>query len=182
MAKSMIYTRTGDGGTTSLVGGTRIGKDDVRLEAYGTVDELNAQLGLLRVFTGDVAGDDATELDMIQNKLFNIGAYLATEGADTCKGLDANDISLLEQWMDTMEESLPQLRSFVLPGGTRAAAEAHICRTVCRRAERRVITLGRSAQLDDNVVRCLNRLSDWLFVYSRWLTVRSGGREITWKP
>ena len=97
-------------------------------------------------------------------------------------GLAANHISLLELWMDTMEESLPQLRSFVLPGGTRAAAEAHICRTVCRRAERRVITLGRSAQLDDNVVRFLNRLSDWLFVYSRWLTVRSGGREITWKP
>lgn len=182
MAKSMIYTRTGDGGTTSLVGGKRIGKDDVRLEAYGTVDELNAHLGLLRVFTGDVAGDTSSELDSIQNKLFNIGAYLATEGAETCRGLDSADIIRLEEWMDAMEESLPPLKSFVLPGGTRAAAEAHICRTVCRRAERRVITLGRSAQIDDNVVKYLNRLSDWLFVYSRWLVVRSGGREITWKP
>ena len=182
MAKSMIYTRTGDGGTTSLVGGTRIGKDDVRLEAYGTVDELNSHLGLLRVFTGDVAGDSETELDSIQNKLFNVGAYLATEGAEVCRGLGTDDIARLEEWMDSMEEALPPLNSFVLPGGTRAAAEAHICRTVCRRAERRVITLGHSAQLDANVVKYLNRLSDWLFVYSRWLTVRSGAREITWKP
>lgn len=182
MAKSMIYTRTGDSGTTSLVGGTRVAKDDVRLEAYGTIDELNSQLGLLRVFTGDVAGDADSELDWIQNKLFNIGSYLATEGAPECRGLSADDAGRLEGWMDAMEDDLPQLKSFVLPGGTRAAAEAHICRTVCRRAERRVLTLGREVDLDQTVVKFLNRLSDWLFVYSRWLTVRSGAREITWKP
>ncbi len=182
MAKSMIYTRTGDAGTTSLVGGKRIEKDAPRLEAYGTIDELNAQIGLLRVFTGDVNDDRTTMLDLIQNQLFNIGAYLATEGADKCKGLEPRHIERLEESMDDMDAALPQLRSFVLPGGTRAAAEAHICRTVCRRAERRVLTLGRDERIDPDVLRFLNRLSDWLFVYSRWLTVRAGARELTWQP
>lgn len=182
MAKSMIYTRTGDAGTTSLVGGTRIEKDAERLEAYGTIDELNSQIGLLRVFTGDVNDDRTTMLDLIQNQLFNIGAYLANPVAEKCQGLEERHIVRLEESMDEMDAALPQLRSFVLPGGSRAAAEAHICRTVCRRAERRVITLGRSARIEPDVLKFLNRLSDWLFVYSRWLTLRAGGRELTWQP
>ncbi|MBD5317430.1 MAG: cob(I)yrinic acid a,c-diamide adenosyltransferase [Bacteroides sp.] len=181
MAKSNIYTRTGDEGMTSLVGGARIAKDDVRLEAYGTVDELNAQIGLLRVFTGAIADDPSSMLDFVQNRLFNIGAYLATPGAESCRGLSAADIECLEHSMDEMDEALPALRSFVLPGGTRAAAEAHICRTVCRRAERRVLTLGRTESVVPEVVKFLNRLSDWLFVYSRMLTVRAGVPEVMWK-
>lgn len=180
MEKSNIYTRTGDSGTTSLVGGTRIDKDDVRLEAYGTIDELNAQLGLLRVFTGDVSSQGNTMLDFIQNILFNIGAYLATAGAESCRGLDAECTERLEHSLDEIDSQLPELHSFVLPGGSRAAAEAHICRTVCRRAERRVLTLGRTAPIDPEVIRFLNRLSDWLFVFSRWLTIRAGAHEITW--
>lgn len=180
MEKSKIYTRTGDAGTTSLVGGQRIDKDDVRLEAYGTVDELNAHLGLLRVFTGDVAREGVTMLDFIQNRLFDIGCYLATDGATECRGVAAEEVEHLEHSMDEIDATLPELRSFVLPGGTRAAAEAHICRTVCRRAERRIITLSRTTEIDPMVIKFINRLSDWLFLYSRWLTVSAGVPEVTW--
>ena len=135
--KSIVYTATGDKGTTSLVGGKRVSKDDVRLEAYGTVDELNAHIGLLDNLH-NVPSDIKSFLRVIQNKLFNIGAYLATETAPGTKamGLDDDDIANIEHQIDLLDAELPPLRNFVLPGGSRISSRAQICRTVARRCER----------------------------------------------
>lgn len=182
MAKSFIYTRTGDLGTTSLIGGTRVSKDDARLEAYGTVDELSSSLGLLDTLS---AGTDATAgqvIEFIQNKLFNIGAYLASTDEREAKELSDNDVRFLEEEIDRLDGELPPLQSFILPGGCREAAQAHVCRTICRRAERRIVGLGRMGiDVDPRVIRFINRLSDWLFVFARHLNMLLNIEERPWQ-
>ena len=178
MKKSLIYTCTGDNGTTSLASGKRLPKDDIRIEAYGTVDELNSLIGTLAT-SSHLLPDESQMITFIQNKLFNIGAYLATEGA-TAPGIDSNDIARLERAIDAMDVELPPLRSFVLPGGTRVSTMAHVCRTVARRAERRIITLAHTAPVDTDLLRFINRLSDYLFVFARFNNVRNQVDEIFW--
>ena len=179
-----IYTRTGDLGTTSLVGGKRVAKDSVRLEAYGTVDELNSFIGLLMAFP-EVPPVVAETLVMVQNKLFNIGAYLATDNTDNPMtepmGIGHEVIAQLEERIDEMTDSLPEMRCFVLPGGSMASAQAQVCRAVCRRAERRVIALGAEARVDSGVIRFLNRLSDYLFTLARYLNHEAGVADTPWK-
>lgn len=177
--KSLLYTRTGDTGTTSLVGGQRIGKDSVRLEAYGTVDELNSWMGLLAAEATDSAVTDI--IYMVQNRLFDIGGYLATDGAEECRGLTNVHIERLEKSIDRLDAAVEPMHCFVLPGGTAASARAQIARTVCRRAERRIIVLGRDAALDERVVRFVNRLSDWLFAYARALNASAGVADKPWQ-
>ncbi len=179
-----IYTRTGDLGTTSLVGGQRVAKDSIRLEAYGTVDELNSYIGLLMATEG-VEEEVAKTLRAVQNKLFNIGAYLATDNSDSPmtepQGLGQETISYLENCIDRLTEQIPPMHCFVLPGGSLASAQAQVCRTVCRRAERRVITLGNNVRVDPSVIRYLNRLSDYLFTLARYLNHQAGVDDIPWE-
>ncbi len=175
-----IYTKTGDKGSTSLVGGTRVSKSHEKIEAYGTVDELNAWIGVLR----DNSSLDASESwQFIQDRLFTIGSLLASEPEQTKKqvpDLRESDIALLETWMDAMQ--LPPLRAFVLPGGHLPSSFAHVARTVCRRAERMVIRLEQSEEIHPLIIPYLNRLSDYLFMISRQWIVQEGIEEITWKP
>ncbi len=179
-----IYTRTGDLGTTSLVGGKRVSKSSVRLEAYGTVDELNSFIGLL-IATDGVDDDARRTLRTVQNKLFNLGAYLATDTADIPmaepQGLGQEAISYIEEHIDRLTEGLPEMRCFVLPGGTVASAQAQVCRAVCRRAERRVIALAAETRVDDVAIRYLNRLSDYLFTLARHLNHAAGVADIPWE-
>ncbi len=179
-----IYTRTGDKGQTSLLGGKRVPKDHARIEAYGTIDELNSHIGMLR----DLAGAHQRELLIsIQEKLFSLGSRLASasnEEADKFQvpHLEESDITALETAMDAMDAVLPDMRNFILPGGHPTVSQAHICRTVCRRAERLVVSIAEQEQLPGSVVRYLNRLSDLLFVLARWLGHTLGAEEIPWKP
>jgi len=181
--KSNVYTHTGDKGMTSLVGGKRIKKNDVRLEAYGTVDELNSNIGLLLSLVDN--SHDHDFLLTIQNKLFVIGSNLATDTSerDLSKGsiLEAEAVEFLEKEIDEIDIHLPKLKAFVLPGGTTAASQAHVCRTVCRRTERRILDLKEVAKVDDVICLYINRLSDYLFVLARKLTVNSGHKEYFWK-
>lgn len=184
MAKSNLYTGGGDSGTTSLVGGERVKKNSVRLDAYGTLDEFSAFLGALAADKGcteEVKG----QLMQVQNMLFNLGAYLATQAPageqPKVAGLDDARISHLEGWIDALDEQTPRIRAFVLPGGCEAAAKAHIARTVCRRAERRVLALAEEAYVDPLLLRYLNRLSDYLFILARYLNFMAGEEEIVWK-
>lgn len=185
---SKIYTRTGDEGTTSLVGGQRVPKDVLRIEAYGTVDELNAAIGLAIT---SIPGDApplralASRLTRVQHELFNLGSLLATEATDLRPGqpvVTAAEIKRLEEEMDEANLSLEPLRSFVLPGGCRLNAELHLCRTICRRAERRVVTLAAQEPLAPEAVAYLNRLSDALFVWSRLASLLLGQPETLWQP
>ena len=183
MKKSLVYTKTGDKGTTSLIGGTRIAKNHARLEAYGTVDELNTHLGMIRSFDID---DRCKEFIIhIQNHLFTIGAYLATDTnkSDLRSQLNTatNTIEALEFEIDNLEDVLPPLTQFVLPGGHPTVSSCHIARTVCRRAERRAIDVLEENEGDYYVVRYLNRLSDYLFVLSRFQADRVGLAETPWK-
>jgi cob(I)alamin adenosyltransferase len=189
LAINRVYTRRGDSGETSLVGGQRLAKNDPRIEAYGTIDELNSFVGLARDTALQAAKEfpELTELASIllrvQHELFNAGSILATLPEDVhpkqarITGAEAGQ---LEREMDAMNRDLEPLRSFVLPGGSRLNAELHVCRTVCRRAERVCVTLGEGA--DPEIVKYLNRLSDALFVWSRWATARSGSEETLWEP
>lgn len=184
MGKSKIYTRTGDQGTTSLVGGIKVKKTHARLEAYGTVDELNAFLGML---VSLIEGEELVcQLRYVQHKLFSLGAYLATEQGQTalCMAGQLSDESVvyLERAIDEMDSSLPPLKGFILPGGNRAAALCHVCRTVCRRAERRILALEEDGvcELDTNVKRFINRLSDYLFILTRKLNYLTCSDEIYW--
>lgn len=182
--KSKIYTLTGDRGTTSLVGGQRVDKDDMRVEAYGTVDELNSHIGVLAsALTGDAHSNASATLFKIQNRLFNLGAYLATpcdnDSAPVLR-LTGNDIAMLEANIDEMDAMLPALKGFILPGGCMAAAQCDVCRTVARRAERRVITLSHTAPINPIVKQYLNRLSDFFFVLSRYLNIINHFDEIYW--
>ena len=178
-----IYTKTGDQGTTGLIGGTRLSKAHIRIEAYGTVDELNAYLGLLR----DQPVNDARRdlLKEIQDRLFTVGSHLASEPDQTRKqlpDLHEADVRLLETEMDRMDEKLPPLRAFVLPGGHTSVSYGHVARTVCRRAERAVIQLHEQQPVEEIVIRYLNRLSDYLFVLCRSMALELGVEEVTWKP
>ncbi|PKP49835.1 MAG: ATP:cob(I)alamin adenosyltransferase [Bacteroidetes bacterium HGW-Bacteroidetes-12] len=177
-----IYTKTGDKGLTSLFGGERVPKYHYRIEAYGTVDELNAHIGLLR----DQPIDETTieVLLEIQDRLFTLGSILATEHGNTkvkTPQLHTKDIEFLEKEMDKMNEHLPEMRSFVLPGGHQIVSYCHIARCVCRRAERLVVFLGEKEPINDEILIYLNRLSDYLFVLSRKLSVDFNANEIPWK-
>jgi cob(I)alamin adenosyltransferase len=185
---SKIYTRTGDKGETSLVGGQRVPKDDVRIEAYGTVDELNAWVGLARAAAIDSGAPGvalAKTLLRVQHQLFNLGSILSTLpkdlGTKQARVTDA-DIAWLEGEMDELTATLPPLRSFVLPGGSRLNALLHLARTVCRRCERVVVALRREGGCGDLEVRYLNRLSDALFVWSRDAARATGLGEVLWDP
>ena len=185
MEKSNLYTRTGDTGTTSLVGGERTSKASVRLESYGTVDELNAWIGVL-VSDPAMPAEQQTELHYISHKLFDLGAYLATNApAETmpeAATLGHKAISRLEHDIDLLDSATPPANRFVLPGGSQASAFAHVARTVCRRAERRIIALASEPDtyVDPNVIRFVNRLSDYLFILSRYLNHAAGKAEIYW--
>lgn len=178
-----IYTRTGDEGETGLFGGPRVSKDDRRIEAYGTVDELNAVLGVVRAGGVDPELDEL--LATIQHELFDVGAELATPdpGSFGLRCVASAEVARLEWIIDRAEEDLAPLKQFVLPGGCPAAARLHVARTVCRRAERRVISLAREpgAQISSWLVVYLNRLSDLLFVLARWANARSGVADVPWQ-
>ena len=176
----MIYTKTGDRGTTSLVGGSRVSKDDVRVEAYGTVDELNSHIGLLAEMFKTRKGGYYDELKAVQHNLFTLQTLLATEDEQIYSRLprlDEEEVEILERQIDTLSDMLPKLQNFVIAGGNMTGAQCHVCRTVCRRAERCVVTLSRETQVEDVILRYLNRLSDYLFVLSRRAVVMDGGQE-----
>lgn len=180
-APMKIYTRTGDDGTTGLLGAARVRKHDARVEAYGSVDELNAALGVAVAFDSErwLAADFAR----IQPALFQVGAELATTDETMLQKLarvSDDDITALEGVIDRLENDLPPLTKFILPGGSALAAHLHLARTVCRRAERRVTALSEQAHVDVRVVKYLNRLADLLFVMARWANHRAGVPETTW--
>jgi len=191
LAINRVYTRQGDAGETALAGGQRVPKDSPRIEAYGTVDELNAFLGAARASVLEAAPSEpriavlAAILLRVQHELFNLGSILATLPQDVhpkqARVTDA-EVARLETEMDRMNEELAPLRSFVLPGGSRLNAELHICRTVCRRAERASTALARIEPVPPEAVRYLNRLSDALFVWSRWASHVTGAPETLWQP
>ena len=178
-----IYTKTGDKGQTSLIGGTRVPKHHIRIESYGTVDELNSYIGLIR----DQQIDEHSKavLIEIQDRLFTIGSSLASDPEKSkmkIPDLKEEDVLLLEKEMDDMDNSLPEMKSFVLPGGHTTVSYCHIARCVCRRAERLTIHLAEESFVDELVIKYLNRLSDYLFVLSRKLTQDLHAKEIPWKP
>ncbi len=178
-----IYTKTGDKGQTSLIGGTRVPKQHVRIEAYGTVDELNSWIGLIR--DQPAAAHSSKILIEIQDRLFTIGSSLAADPEKSkmkIPDLKEEDVLLLEQEMDKMNESLPEMKSFVLPGGHTAVSYCHIARCVCRRAERATLRLSETGFVADLVIKYLNRLSDYLFVLSRLFSQELKATEIPWKP
>lgn len=176
-----IYTRTGDDGTTGLLGATRVPKHDARVEAYGSVDELNAALGLTRA--ADPKGPLDAELAAIQRALFRVGAELAApepEKLNAESRIADDEITELERLIDRLEKELPRLHQFILPGGATPGAQLHVARTVCRRAERRVTALAGRDRVEPRLVRYLNRLADLLFVMARWCNHRAGAAETTW--
>ncbi|MFA6873100.1 MAG: cob(I)yrinic acid a,c-diamide adenosyltransferase [Bacteroidaceae bacterium] len=174
MKKCKIYTRTGDTGSTSLVGGTRVSKCHPRLEAYGTLDELNSHLGLLSsLLSTEDKNRFGGKLLIIQKKLFNIGGYLATDPTQYSLPLKfeitSEVLREIELWIDELNAELSELHSFIVPGGTIAASQSHICRTVCRRAERNILALESEIQVNKWVLKYINRLSDFLFIFARIL-------------
>lgn len=181
MSKCNVYTRTGDHGETSLVGGKRVPKACLRIESYGSIDELNSQLGLLLTYLNEPA--DCECVIEIQHRLFSIGTILATdpESNQPCKcQITEEDIQELEHCIDQANEGMPGWRGFTLPGGCRAAAVAHVCRTVCRRAERKIYALDAEEPVDKNVKAYINRLSDYLYVLACRLNFLGGTDEILW--
>ena len=191
IALNRIYTRSGDAGQTRLVGGQKIAKDDLRIECYGTVDELNALIGLARTTAQALSSESAplswlaSILKRVQHELFNLGSILATLPEDVHpkqpRVTDA-EVEQLEREIDAANEQLQPLRSFVLPGGSRLDAELHVCRTVCRRAERILVKLAAEQDVPGEALRYLNRLSDALFVWSRWANHVLGLPETLWEP
>ncbi len=179
-----VYTKTGDDGTSGLIGGTRVAKYDLRLESYGTVDELNSWIGLIR--TQPVDSNTREQLLSVQNNLFVIGARLATDLSKTDLSgrlpLKEEAITRLENEMDRMLDQLPPMEHFVLPGGSNTVSYCHLARTVCRRAERRVCGLAQEVEIPSELIRYLNRLSDYLFVLSRKIAVDEGVDEVQWAP
>jgi len=178
-----LYTKTGDEGQTGLIGGTRVPKNDIRIEAYGTVDELNSFIGLLTTY--NIREEDILFLRLIQNNLFSVGSYLAT---DTTKVslqhasiLKSDCIEQIEKEIDRIEAELPKLNSFILPGGSQSGALSHICRTVTRRAERRLFDVNSTHSIDIQILIYFNRLSDYFFALSRYFTLEKEGEEIYWK-
>jgi len=191
MRITKVYTRTGDRGTTRLVSGDEVPKDHVRIESYGTVDELNTILGLARTFNrrsgaeADVISRIDAILKRIQNDLFNVGSDLATPASGRWEGMyrvGDDDVARLEGWIDALNEDLGPLKEFILPGGGPVGAFLHQARTVCRRAERRVYTLmGHEDDVGEGCLRYLNRLSDLLFVLGRWAAKHLGEPEYHWE-
>jgi cob(I)alamin adenosyltransferase len=179
-----IYTKTGDKGTTGLIGGTRVKKNDHRLNAYGTIDELNSFIGVIRSFQSNESVDNV--LERIQNKLFVIGAHLATDASVSQVKkqfpVSESDILILEKEMDMMNLELPELRNFILPGGCQAASFCHVARTVCRRAERLIVELAEKVEIESTLIIYINRLSDYLFVLSRKVSADQNSPEILWLP
>lgn len=182
MKKSSIYTGGGDRGTTSLVGGTRVSKAHQRIESYGTVDELNSFIGLLVTSLNE--REDIDFLSFIQHKLFAIGSYLATDQETTSlkaeSRITTGNIERIEHEIDRLDSELPRMKGFVLPGGCRSASLAHVCRTVCRRAEREIYRLVETCPVEDAVLVFMNRLSDYLFVLARKECIENNGEEIIW--
>ena len=182
---SKIYTRRGDDGSTGLFGGPRVRKDDLRVAAYGDVDELNSSLGVAREELLAMA-DLLALTDALQSELFNLGAELATPDRSAAPksvpSVGDADVKRLEQEIDRLTEELPPMKNFILPGGSRAGAALHLCRTVCRRAERKVVALAEESEVSVEALAYLNRLSDLLFVMARAANLRAGGREIPWTP
>ena len=183
MKITKVYTRTGDKGETSLVGGVRIKKSHIRLEAYGTVDELSAHLGMLVAMMKE--NEERDFLVRTQNNLFNVCTHLATDQSQTplypSAHLADGETTLLEQRVDNLMKQLPERQGFVLPGGVPAACQAHICRTVCRRAERRIAALAEEAQIAPEMQQYVNRLSDYLFVLAKIINFNEGKSEIVWQ-
>ena len=183
MKITKVYTRTGDKGQTSIIGGIRVSKACERLEAYGTVDELSSHLGLLAALLPD--GNDKDMIIRIQNNLFNVCTNLATDQSQTplydSAKLPEGEIELLEKEVDRMMKLLPERQGFILPGGTQAAAQAHVCRTVCRRAERRIVALSEVAQISLETQQYVNRLSDYLFVLAKIINFNENKSEIVWQ-
>jgi cob(I)alamin adenosyltransferase len=177
-----IYTKTGDKGKTSLYGGKRIAKSDIRIESYGTVDELNSYIGLIRASLNSELL--VSQLSEIQDRLFTTGSILASDPDKEMPSPDLleADITFLEKAMDQMDESLPALTSFILPGADVLSAHVHVARCICRRAERRVIALNADEKLPEIVIIYLNRLSDYLFMLSRTISNNNGSDEIPWLP
>ncbi|MFP6664979.1 MAG: cob(I)yrinic acid a,c-diamide adenosyltransferase [Deltaproteobacteria bacterium] len=187
-----VYTRTGDGGQTRLVGGAAVSKDCLRVEAYGTVDELNSILGVARAFNDQPGATTAPAaqaelaaiLEALQNELFDLGSELATPPADAWEGMitiAAAEVEGLEKTIDRCQEDLEDLESFILPAGGHLPATLHHARTVCRRAERDVIRLKREEEVGAELIKYLNRLSDLLFVLARWVSKKSGIPEVLWE-
>ena len=171
-----IYTKTGDKGETSLANGERISKADARIEAYGTVDELNSWVGLLRAGMHMEGFEDKelqAELQWIQNKLFNLGAELSQAPGEW---ISVSDVQQVEKWIDTLQAEVPKQRAFILPSGNETMTRCHVCRTICRRAERRMIALG----CQDEAMQLINRISDYLFVFARYVGHRMNVVEETW--
>jgi cob(I)alamin adenosyltransferase len=191
IALNRIYTRTGDRGETSLVGGQRVGKDDLRIDCYGTIDELNAFIGMACFSAEELMlreprmGDFARILKRVQHELFNLGSIIATRPEDVHPKqprVGDADVRQLETEIDSANTVLTPLRSFVLPGGSRLSTELHACRTVCRRAERLMVALARKEEVPSESIHYLNRLSDALFVWSRWVNHVLGAPEVLWSP
>ena len=188
MKITKVYTRTGDKGMTDLVGGVRISKTDPRLEAYGTTDELSSHLGLLAAMMANDEHPLEEERQMLvrcQNNLFIIGSYLAIDQSQTplydFARLPDGETTLLEERIDQLMATLPEKQGFVLPGGTVSAAQCHVCRTVCRRAERRILELAQHAHVDDYIPQYVNRLSDYLFVLAKIINFNAGQSENLWQ-
>jgi len=177
-----IYTKTGDNGQTGLIGGTRVSKSDVRIEAYGTVDELNSFIGMLMCY--DAVGTQKPVLEKIQNKLFVIGSHLATDTVVTEISKKSiifdSDITFIEDEIDKMNADLPELRAFILPGGSFEGSFCHICRTISRRAERRIVELENLYIIDKHIVMYVNRLSDYFFTLARYVSLKINAKEILW--
>jgi cob(I)alamin adenosyltransferase len=185
IALNRIYTKTGDKGETHLAGGQRVPKDSLRIECYGTVDELNAFVGMACVSAADSVPELAALLRRVQHELFNLGSILATKPQDVHPKqarITSGEIAQLEKEIDRMNGDLAPLRSFVLPGGSRLNTELHACRTICRRAERIAVSLAREEEIPAEAIQYLNRLSDAFFVWSRWANHKLGIPEVLWEP
>ncbi len=177
-----IYTKTGDDGTTGLFGGSRLPKDHLRVEAYGTVDELNSVIGFLASQLEQA--ETTTFLQELQSRLFTIGSNLASDPSKEMitPDIEESDVRQLEEAIDMMNEELPTLKYFILPGGSAAVAAAHLARTVCRRTERLCVALARETAVEPIIIRYLNRMSDYFFVLARWIGKQEGVEEIKWIP
>jgi cob(I)alamin adenosyltransferase len=185
LALNRIYTKTGDQGQTHLAGGQRVSKDSARIECYGTVDELNAFVGMAAISAGESVPALTPILRRVQHELFNLGSILATNPEDVQPKqarITEAEVRQLEIEIDRMNEDLAPLRSFVLPGGTRLNTELHACRTICRRAERLAVSLAREEAIPAETIQYLNRLSDAFFVWSRWVNHVLGVPEVLWEP
>jgi len=178
-----LYTKTGDEGQTGLIGGTRVPKNDIRIEAYGTVDELNSFIGLLTTYP--IHAQEVTFLRIIQNNLFTIGSYLATDTSKVALQqssiLKSDSIGQIESEIDRIDAKLPILNAFILPGGSQTGALCHVCRTIARRAERRLFDVTAFYSIDNQILIYFNRLSDYFFALSRYFTLENEGEEISWK-